>query len=89
MGNPDTGKDTTNWFAGVNSTEVGPGSFSVGLGTTGHIAEDDEDTLYYEASYSWDVNDATAMTVGGFIGERTESAGEDVTGLDLVTTFSF
>jgi hypothetical protein len=89
MGNPDTGNDTTNWFAGVTTAEVGPGSISLGLGTSGHIAEDAEDTLQYEASYSWDINDATSMTVGGFISERTASAGEDLTGIALSTTFSF
>ena len=87
-GNPDTGGDTTNWFAGVTTTEVGPGTISLGVGSTAHIAEDAEETLQYEASYSWDVNDATSMTVGGFIQEKTNNL-EDLTGVALSTTFSF
>ena len=87
IGNPTTGNDTTNWFAGVTSSEVGPGSFSLGLGTNAHIVDGEAETLIYEAAYSWDVNDSTAMTVGGYISERTSN--EDLSGLALTTTFSF
>ena len=87
IGNPTTGNDTTNWFAGVTTGEVGPGSFSIGLGTNAHIVDGETETLIYEAAYSWDVNDSTAMTVGGYISERTSN--EDLSGLALTTTFSF
>ena len=89
MGNPLTGNDTTNWFAGVTSSEVGPGSFSLGLGTNTHIVDGETETLIYEAAYSWDVNDSTAMTVGGYISERADSSTEDLSGVALMTTFSF
>ena len=89
MGNPTTGNDTTNWFAGINSTEVGPGSFSIGLGTNAHIVDGEDETIIYEASYSWDVNDGTSMTVGGFMKEQHGSGIEDNTGVALTTTFSF
>ena len=89
MADPEGIKDHTNWFAGVTTTEVGPGSFSLGLGTTTHIAEDTEESIMYEAAYSWDVNDSTEMTVGGFVAERSASSVEDLSGIALMTTFSF
>ena len=85
----ETSKDSTNWFVGLETAEVGPGSFSAGLGTSAHITDGDTETLAYEASYSWDVNDSTAMTVGGFMVERADSAYDDATGMALTTTFSF
>ena len=58
--------DTDNWFAGLTSAEVGPGVFNVGIGTTGQLTEAAEETLIKEASYSFDVSDSQAMTVGVF-----------------------
>ena len=85
----ETSKDSTNWFVGLETAEVGPGSFSAGLGTTGHITDGATETLAYEASYNWDVNDSTAMTIGGFMVERADSAYDDATGMAWTTTFSF
>ena len=87
-GNPTTGNDTTNWFAGITSSEVGPGSFNLGVGTKAHIVDGEEEYLQYEASYSWDVNDATSMTVGGYTIERAAGT-DDLSGIALTTTFSF
>ena len=85
--------DRTNWFAGVATSEIGPGSFSVGLGTTAPILEGSDETMQYEASYSWDVNDATSMSLGGFRVERAGTSGQTQTkafsGVALSTTFSF
>ena len=88
--NPLTGGDTTNWFAGINSSEIGPGFISAGVGTSGHTTDTAEETLQYEASYNWDVNDSTSMTVGGYLIERSAaSSSDDLTGVALTTTFSF
>ena len=87
--NPETGKDTTNWFAGLTTAEVGPGSFSLGLGSAGHTDEDTDESLVYEASYSWDVNDSTAMTVGAFTKEQQGAGINDLSGVAWTTTFSF
>ena len=88
--NPKTGSDTTNWFAGITTGEIGPGSFSAGVGTSGHTTDSAEDTLLYEATYNWDVNDSTSMTVGGYLLERTDASGADEnTGIAWSTTFSF
>jgi len=87
--NPDTGGDTTNWFAGISTSEVGPGTFGFGVGTAGHTTSSVDESIVYEASYSWDVNDGTSMTVGGFMKEQHGSGIEDNTGVALTTTFSF
>ena len=89
VANPETGLDTTNWFAGLTTTEVGPGSFGLGVGTAGHTDENTDESIVYEASYSWDVNDATSMTVGGYMKEQHGAGIEDLTGIALTTTFSF
>jgi len=85
----DVSKDSTNWFVGLETAEVGPGSFSAGLGTNGHITDGLTETLAYEASYSWDANDSTEMSIGGFMWERADSSQDDATGVALTTTFSF
>ena len=89
MANPETGLDTTNWFAGVTTAEIGPGSFGFGVGTAGHTDDTVDESIVYEASYSWDVNDATSMTVGGYLKEQHGAGIEDLSGIALTTTFSF
>jgi hypothetical protein len=88
---PDSGTDTSNWFVGVTTAEVGPGSINIGVGTAGHTADTANELLIYEASYSWDVNDGISMTLGGFMKEQ-ESEGvskDDFSGVALTSTFSF
>jgi len=93
-GDPETGVNGTGWFAGINTTEVGPGTISLGVGTNSDtnastiIPENVEESLIYEASYSWDINDGISATVGGFIQERIGTS-EDLTGVAMTTTFSF
>jgi hypothetical protein len=81
-------KNTTNWFAGLETAEFGPGSISLGVGSRAHQDEDAEDLMLYEVSYSWDVNDGIDMTLGGYIKEQPGTA-EDFTGVALTSTFSF
>ena len=85
---PETGDGTDNWFAGVTSSEVGPGVFNIGIGTTGQLAENDEETLIKELSYAFDVSDSQAMTVGVFAKEQAGGK-DDFTGVAMSTTFSF
>jgi len=93
-GDPETGANATGWFAGVNTTEIGPGSISVGVGTNSDtnastlIADGIEESLIYEASYSWDINDGISATFGGFVQERIGTS-DDLTGVAMTTTFSF
>ena len=89
VGDPGTKVDTTNWFAGVTTAEIGPGTIGFGVGTAGHTNEYNDESIIYEASYSWDVNDATSMTVGGFVKEQHGAGIEDLSGIALTTTFSF
>ena len=58
------------------------------MGTKAHIVDGQEEYLQYEASYSWDVNDSTSMTVGGYTIERAAGT-DDLSGIALTTTFSF
>ena len=94
---PETGSNGTGWFAGINTSEVGPGSISLGIGTHSDVAtsnptivpENTDEALIYEASYSWDINDGISATVGGFIQERAAAGSDDLTGVAMTTTFSF
>ena len=86
MGNPDTGDDTTHYFVGLQWDEVGPGTFGAALGTTAHTTDAVDETLMYEAFYSYPVNDGMTVTPLVFI---KETAGEDQTGVMVKTSFSF
>ena len=88
-GNPTgTGADTSNWFAGVTTGEIGPGAINLGIGTSGHTTEAAEDLHFYEVSYGWDVNDSMAATIGVYQEERATGS-DDLTGIVATTTFSF
>jgi hypothetical protein len=76
--------DASSVFLGV-TTEVGPGSLSVGLSTQG-LADDHEDNYMYEAAYSYAVNDGMTVTPGLFI---IEDAADDEFGMVVTTGFSF
>ena len=88
-GNPTgSGADTSNWFAGITTGEVGPGVVNLGIGTVGHTTEAQDELLLYEVSYGWSINDSTSATLGVFQEERATGK-DDLTGVALTTTFSF
>lgn len=93
--NPTSGSDSTGGFIGVTSAEVGPGSFSLAMGTnddvngTPLLVEDEGVTYLYELSYGWNINDSTTATIGGFVQERDAAQGEDLTGIAFSTSFAF
>ena len=95
VGNPSVGKDSKAYFVGLTTQEVGPGAFSLAMGTnndvdgTTLIVDDADETYLYELSYGWNINDSTSATIGGFIQERTTANGDDLTGVALSTSFSF
>ena len=66
-GNPTEGDDTSNWFAGITTTEVGPGAFNLGVGTVGHTTSNADELLLYEVSYGWDINDSMSATLTYFV----------------------
>ena len=71
-------------FLGLTS-EVGPGSLSLGASTQG-LADDHDDNYMYELAYSYDVNDSMTVTPRLFI---IEDAAEDAIGMGVTTSFSF
>ena len=81
----DSGTTADGFFVGLSFPEVGPGSFDVGMGTTGNFSSTDTEYYTYEASYSYPVNDGMTITPGVYIVEGAT----DVTGVALKTSFSF
>ena len=81
----DSGSSAEGFFVGLSFAEVGPGSFDIGMGTTGNFADGDTEYYTYEASYAYPVNDGMTITPGVYIVEGTT----DVTGVALKTSFSF
>ena len=82
-----SGTDSSGYFVGLSFPEVGPGSVNVAAATTGLFADSATETLTYEASYSYPVNDAMTITPGIFIEEV--DGGDDLTGVAVKTSFSF
>ena len=81
------GTDSSGYFVGLSFPEVGPGSVNIGAATTALFADDATETLIYEASYSYPVNDSMTITPGVFIEEV--DGGDDLTGVAVKTSFSF
>ena len=81
------GTDKSGYFVGLSFPEVGPGSVNIAAATTGLFADDVTETLIYEASYSYPVNDAMTITPGIFVEEV--DGGDDLTGVAVKTSFSF
>ena len=79
------GTDSTGYFVGLTFSEVGPGSVNVAAATTGLFTSAQSETMVYEASYSYPVNDGMTITPGVFIVEDTT----DDTGVAVKASFSF
>ena len=73
-------------MVGLSFAEVGPGSFDIGMGTTGNFKDADTEYYIYEASYAYPVNDSMTITPGVYVREQD---GDDQTGLAVKTSFSF
>ena len=82
-----SGTDADGYFIGFTFPEVGPGSVSIGAGTTGNFADGVTETMMYEASYSYPVNDGLSITPGVYIKEV--DGGDDLTGILVKSSFSF
>jgi len=81
----DSGTTAEGFFVGLSFPEVGPGSFDLGMGTTGNFSDGDTEYYTYEASYAYPVNDGVTITPGVYIVEGET----DVTGVAVKTSFSF
>ena len=90
VGDPETtgAKDTTQYFVGLQWDEAGPGTFGVGLGTDGAFAEDATEYMFYEAFYTYEVNDGMSVTPLVYIREN-DATKDDQTGIMVKTSFSF
>ena len=94
-GNAQALPDTTQWFAGLQWDEAGPGTAGVAVGTIGastdtrvNEAVGDPELMMYEAFYSYDVNDG--MTITPLIYTKEAKVGaQDSTGVMVKTSFSF
>ena len=81
----DSGTTADGFFVGLSFAEVGPGSFDVGMGTTGNFSSADTEYYMYEASYTYPINDGMSITPGVYIKEGAT----DQTGFGVKTSFSF
>ena len=79
--------EKSGYFVGLSFPEVGPGSVNIAAATTGLFADSATETLVYEASYSYALNDGMTITPGIFIQEVDGS--DDLTGVAVKTSFSF
>ena len=81
------GTDKSGYFVGLSFPEVGPGTANIAAATTGLFADSETETLVYEASYSYALNDGMTITPGIFIKEV--DGADDQTGVAVKTSFSF
>jgi len=79
--------EKSGYFVGLSFPEVGPGTANIAAATTGLFADSETETLVYEASYSYALNDGMTITPGIFIKEV--SGADDQTGVAVKTSFSF
>jgi len=81
-----SGTDKSGYFVGLTFPEVGPGSVSIGAGTSANYKDSETEYMIYEASYSYPVNDGMTITPGVFVEEKS---GDDLTGIIVKSSFSF
>ena len=79
--------EKSGYFFGLSFPEVGPGTANIAAATTGLFADSETETLTYEASYSYALNDGMTITPGIFIKEV--DGADDQTGVAVKTSFSF
>ena len=86
--NEGTTADQTQWFAGLQWDEGGPGSLGIAAGTKGPQSDGATEEMAYEAFYSYPVNDGMTITPAVFILENATGT-DDETGVVVKTSFSF
>ena len=86
--NEGTTADQTQWFAGIQWDEVGPGSLGIAAGTKGPQSDGATELMAYEAFYSYPVNDGMTITPAVYLLENATGT-EDETGVVVKTSFSF
>jgi len=81
--------DQTQWFAGLQWDEIGPGTLGIAAGNKGPQNDGGTEEMAYEAFYSYAVNDGMTITPAVFILENNLAGEEDQTGFVVKTSFSF
>ncbi|MCR8545295.1 MAG: porin [Prochlorococcus marinus CUG1432] len=79
----------TNFFAGLQWDEVGPGSLGIAMGTRVNTVEDTDAQYMYEAWYSYPINDGMTITPVIFTQDISAVNTDDTTGVMVRTSFSF
>ena len=87
--NEGTTADQTQWFAGLQWDEIGPGSLGVAAGNKGPQSDGGTEEMAYEAFYAYSVNDSMTITPAVFILENNGTGEYDETGVVVKTSFSF
>ena len=82
-------KDDTQWFAGLQWDEIGPGSLGIAAGNKGPQRDGSTEEMAYEAFYAYSVNDNMTITPAVFILENNGTGETDETGVVVKTSFSF
>ena len=82
-------KDDTQWFAGLQWDEIGPGTLGIAAGNKGPQKDGSTEEMAYEAFYSYPVNDSMTITPAVFLLENGTAGSEDDTGVVVKTSFSF
>ena len=81
--------DQTQWFAGLQWDEIGPGSLGIAAGNKGPQSDGATEEMAYEAFYAYSVNDSMTITPAVYILENNGSGETDETGVVVKTSFSF
>ena len=81
--------DDTQWFAGLQWDEIGPGTLGISAGNRGPQRDGDIEEMAYEAFYAYSVNDSMTITPAVFILENNQAGETDETGFVVKTSFSF
>ncbi len=87
--NEGTTADQTQWFAGLQWDEVGPGSLGIAAGTKGPQSDGSTEEMAYEAFYAYPINDGMTITPAVYLLENSGTDEEDETGVVVKTSFSF
>ena len=81
--------DQTQWFAGLQWDEVGPGTLGIAAGNKGPQADGGIEENAYELFYTYPINDGMTITPAVFVLENNLAGEEDETGVVVKTSFSF
>jgi hypothetical protein len=82
-----SGSDKTQWTVGL-TTDFGEGTLAATVGTDGAIADNVDETLAYDVSYEYPINDSMSITPFAYIVEQSGST-DDTAGFGASVSFSF